>query len=273
MVQVVNRIEENALKIHQNQSADQMIMMNAIIDKIGKVKVPFNVLLILCFLLPENISCCGPPEPSTPGPSTLPPTPTWGTSPTPSSTVSETTTTTTSGGSVCNCGIPNRPNRIFGGSETDPNEYPWVVYLDIGRTFLCGGSIISNQHVLTAAHCVDGDVTASDLRVFVGTHDRTRPAKIVDISSININPSWTGSLTRGSDSAVLTLAESVPFSDTVRPLCMPVDPSKSFEGQTAVASGWGLDDNGGIPNRLRDVNVEIISNDQCRRAWPSFFNE
>ena len=37
MAQVVDRIEENALKIHQNQSANQMIMMDAIIDKIGKV--------------------------------------------------------------------------------------------------------------------------------------------------------------------------------------------------------------------------------------------
>ena len=143
------------------------------------------------------------------------------------------------------------------------------MFLAIGRSSLCGGSLISNQHVLTAAHCVDGDTTASDLRVYVGTHDRTRPAQIVDVSIININPSWTGSLTRGSDSALLTLAEFVPFTDTVRPLCMSVDPSRSYVGQMAVASGWGLDDNGGIPSRLRDVNVEIISNDQCRRTWPS----
>merc|ERR1719431_97005 len=172
MAQVVNRIEENTLKIHQHQSTNQTIMMNAIIDKI------------------ENISCCGPPA-TTLNPSTIPPTPSpWETSPSPSSTVS--TTTTTPVGSVCNCGIPNRPNRIFGGNETDPNEYPWVVFLEIGRSSLCGGALISNQHVLTAAHCVDDGTTASDLRVYVGTHDIANPAKIVDVSIININPSWTG---------------------------------------------------------------------------------
>ena len=82
--------------------------------------------------------------------------------------------------------------------------------------------------MLTAAHCVDDGTTASDLRVYVGSHDRTNPAKIVDVSIVNINPSWTGAVYTGSDSAVLTLAESVPFSDTVRPLCLSVDPSRSL---------------------------------------------
>ena len=48
---------------------------------------------------------------------------------------------------------------------------------------------------------------------------------------------------------------------------MSVDPSSSYVGQQAVASGWGGDDNNMIPNNLREVNVEIISNDQCRNTW------
>ena len=181
-----------------------------------------------------------------------------------SETISETTN--------CNCGIPNKPNRIFGGNETEPNEYPWVVFLSIGGSGVCGGSIIGDRHVLTAAHCVDG-TPASNLSVYVGTHDPWhRPAKIVSISTIDIHPTWTGSALTGSDSAVLTLSETLEFSETVRPLCLSVDPSSSYAGQAAVASGWGLDDSNAIPNNLRDVDVEIISNDECRNTW-SFVKE
>ena len=48
------------------------------------------------------------------------------------------------------CGKSNRVHEIYGGEETLPHEYPWNVYLRGG----CGGSLISNQHVLTAAHCM-----------------------------------------------------------------------------------------------------------------------
>merc|ERR1711913_277353 len=55
---------------------------------------------------------------------------------------------------VCNCGMENEPrtgmNRISGGSFTSPNQYPWMVRL-LPRG--CGGSLISNRHVLTAKHC------------------------------------------------------------------------------------------------------------------------
>jgi len=49
----------------------------------------------------------------------------------------------------------NRANRIVGGVETEVNEYPWMVSLVNGNGYyhFCGGSIISSQWVVTAAHC------------------------------------------------------------------------------------------------------------------------
>merc|ERR1712215_259400 len=68
----------------------------------------------------------------------------------------------------CYCGLANRgpTAKIVGGKETGVNEYPWQVLVRSSKgTF--GGSLISNQWVLTGAHCVDKGTMASSLK-----HDR-----------------------------------------------------------------------------------------------------
>lgn len=52
------------------------------------------------------------------------------------------------------CGIANHMDRIVGGWATEVNEYPWVVAVLQGDKFFCGGTLIADRYVLTAAHCV-----------------------------------------------------------------------------------------------------------------------
>merc|ERR1712227_194982 len=83
------------------------------------------------------------------------------------------TTTVDNGGNTeqCTCGIPNRSNRIVGGQETEVNEYPWQVGLvsSSGTRPWCGGTLISDRHVMTAAHCTAGS-SASSIKVLLGEH-------------------------------------------------------------------------------------------------------
>ena len=70
--------------------------------------------------------------------------------------------------------MANQPSKIFGGEETLPHEYPWNVYVSMkkeGRWYMCGGSLISNQHILTAAHCVDEGQKKEDLYIRIGKAD------------------------------------------------------------------------------------------------------
>merc|ERR1719282_236520 len=74
----------------------------------------------------------------------------------------------------CNCGVPARnQSRIVGGQAADQNEYPWqVALIRLGDMApFCGGTIISDDTILTAAHCNVIDVTT--FRVVVGEHDYT----------------------------------------------------------------------------------------------------
>lgn len=65
-------------------------------------------------------------------------------------------------GTVCtrNGKSSGTEERIAGGNTASPNEYPWQALLDIYRKngvhYVCGGSLISNQWVLTSANCLDG---------------------------------------------------------------------------------------------------------------------
>ena len=138
-------------------------------------------------------------------------------------------------GSACNCGIPNRSMRIVGGQETEVNEYPWQVGLvsKRGRTPWCGGTLISDRHVMTAAHCTAGETTNS-MAVLLGEH-RIDDGNFnrVKISAINDDPLYDDNSFQ-YDFSILTLAEPVTFSASLAPACMPWDLSNQFDGQVRV---------------------------------------
>lgn len=52
------------------------------------------------------------------------------------------------------CGLSNQENRIVGGRPTFPNKYPWIARLVYDGRFHCGASVLNNDYVITAAHCV-----------------------------------------------------------------------------------------------------------------------
>merc|ERR1719219_2359146 len=117
--------------------------------------------------------------------------------------VTNTTTTTTTqspgsstapppSNSSCSCGLANTADRIVGGEETEAHEYPWQVGLvsKKGSHPWCGGTLISSQHVLTAAHCTAGESSKS-IAVLVGEHSINDDSFTrVKISAITDHPDY-----------------------------------------------------------------------------------
>ncbi|KAF0289471.1 Trypsin-7 [Amphibalanus amphitrite] len=176
------------------------------------------------------------------------------------------------------CGVANRASRIVGGVQTEVNEYPWqagLVSTGGSRTW-CGGTVINNRYVLTAAHCTADLQSASEIQVLlrehrIGTSDgeiRYSVAQIID------HPSYTNASGSGYDFSLLKLSSTIDFSsldNKVAPACLPT--GGEFANVSAIVSGWGTTSSGGSQATvLREVTVQTMTNDQCRRAYGSTIN-
>ncbi|XP_050700372.1 ovochymase-1-like [Eriocheir sinensis] len=187
------------------------------------------------------------------------------------STEASSQTTTETSSSPCNCGKRNTVSRIVGGETTTTHEYPWQVALvsKSGSRPYCGGSVISAQWILTAAHCVDRN-TASGSDVVVGEHDwstsgETSATKRLSIAQVISHPSYSSS-TYDNDIALLKLAQPLTFQNDnkVAPVCLPT-PGELYEAVDATITGWGtLASGGSQPNKLNEVTVPTMTNAACK---------
>merc|ERR1719184_149565 len=123
--------------------------------------------------------------------------------------------------SSCRCG--QKPlGRIVGGQEVDTNEWPWQVALLYGNSQFCGGSLINDRYILTAAHCIDS-MTTNGLTIRLAEHDLSTNAETTSVTrtvSQIIEHSSYNSGTQENDIALLKLSSPVEMSATVLPVCM-----------------------------------------------------
>ena len=103
--------------------------------------------------------------------------------------------------------------------------------------FRCGGTLISQSHVLTSASCTYGKTIAT-IELLVGANNIKDDGDKVHISNISIHPLYNPT-TLQNDFSILTLAQPVTFTDTVSPACLPSDLTQDYAGQEGTVTGWG----------------------------------
>ncbi|WP_372770853.1 trypsin-like serine protease [Pseudoalteromonas sp.] len=165
-----------------------------------------------------------------------------------------------------NAFIEVKPN-IVGGSESTPYSRPYQVALLMNGRQGCGGTLISKDWVLTAAHCLDNASTAS-LTVRVGAHSISRnDGQTIAVSQIINHEYWRGAngIRSGYDIGLLRLAS--PASSEYTPAKLPtqqIEQTYADVGDRVTVSGWGLTYNQGSPSDvLREVQLPVISNSSC----------
>ncbi|NXJ73276.1 OVCH2 protein, partial [Trogon melanurus] len=160
--------------------------------------------------------------------------------------------------------------RIVGGNQVKQGSHPWQVSLKRGQKHFCGGTIVSAQWVVTAAHCVLDRNLLEYLNVTAGEHDlriRETGEQMLPVKNIIKHPNFDPSRPMNYDIALLKLDGAFSFSSSVLPACLP-DPGEKFEaGYICTACGWGrLNENGVLPQVLHEVDLPILNREECSRA-------
>ncbi|XP_069838450.1 transmembrane protease serine 9-like [Dendropsophus ebraccatus] len=171
------------------------------------------------------------------------------------------------------CGSPLVSSRIVGGTAAVPGEWPWQVHVRhclFSSCSVCGGSLIAPQWVMSAAHCVDFDITPYYYTVYLGAHklkDLDANVVISGVQRIVYHPQYT-SVGSGGDIALLKLSSPVTYTKYIMPICLP---SVTFPcGMECWVTGWGrintevsLPD----PRTLQKVTAQLIDRTECDKMY------
>ncbi|CAG4954293.1 unnamed protein product [Colias eurytheme] len=164
-----------------------------------------------------------------------------------------------------------RHQRIVGGSVTTIDRYPYGVAMLYSRTGLsfnqaCGGTIINNRSVLSAAHCFFHD-PPSRWRMRVGSTFGSSGGVVHITNNIIMHPQYNDN-TLNNDVAIVRSNTAFVYNANVAPGSIASSNYFLADGQVVWAIGWGMTSGTGpSSNQLRHVQIWTINRQTCRDRW------
>jgi len=162
-------------------------------------------------------------------------------------------------------------HRIVGGNLARRSSYPWMVALannDSG--FFCAATIISENWVLTAAHCVNDSDTSSFYGVVgnIDTSNITSSSRIT-FDQIIVHPGFKSSgRLLSQDIALLRTSRGILLEPRVSAVCTPSEDASLKDEEICIAVGWGsFYQDGSLPNFLHQVRLPVVNTTVCRSAY------
>ncbi|XP_028714148.1 kallikrein-8 [Peromyscus leucopus] len=164
-------------------------------------------------------------------------------------------------------------SKVLEGQECEPHSQPWQTALFQGPRLVCGGVLVGDNWVLTAAHC-----KKQKYSVRLGDHSlqsRDEPEQEIQVAQSIQHPCYNSSNPEdhSHDVMLVRMRHSAKLGDKVKAINLTNECPRV--GQKCTISGWGTvtSPRENFPDTLNCAQVEIFSQNKCERAYPGKVNE
>ncbi|XP_062537945.1 uncharacterized protein LOC134206267 [Armigeres subalbatus] len=170
------------------------------------------------------------------------------------------------------------------GWKAEEGEWPWHVAIFHKQPreklrYQCGGSLLNEKHLLTAAHCVVNRKNRRPMPVAIfelhlGQQSLSvvgDPVQIRDVSKVHVHPEYSA---LRNDVALLVMRLAVVFTDYVIPICIDqrvAQDLSNLEGQRGWITGWGTTETGNVSEVLNTASLSVVSYRKCTENDPVLF--
>ncbi|XP_059497412.1 trypsin-like isoform X2 [Stegostoma tigrinum] len=168
---------------------------------------------------------------------------------------------------------PLDDDKIVGGYECAKHSVPWIVSLNVGW-HMCGGSLISPDWVVSAAHCYTSQIEVRlgehNIAQYEGTEQFIRSSRVIRHPGYNY-------YTLDNDIMLIKLSEPARFNRNVGSVALPS--SCATAGESCLISGWGStksDSKGRVPltwDELQCLDAPVLSDEACHHAYPGMITQ
>ncbi|XP_046388772.1 mite allergen Eur m 3-like [Ischnura elegans] len=163
--------------------------------------------------------------------------------------------------------LPGYPDPyIIGGNVVEGRKYPGQISLQVYGSHNCGGSIVNENYILTAAHCSQD--SADTLTVVSGTNNLKNGGTVHKVTEIHFHEDYNPEDSWHNDVSVMRVDPPFTFDDNTAPVKLPEQDEVTPIWSNATVIGWGrLSYGGDLPDDLYEVNIWIWDHDQCNAAY------
>ena len=164
--------------------------------------------------------------------------------------------------------------KIIGGEKASWGNHKWQAALLVSwianpvNAQFCGGSLVRQNWVVTAAHCVDGNTLPQDVHILTGTANLASGGKRSNVEAIYIHENYDNRQ-HNNDIALLKLKDN-GLGEPIKPITDREEPKIVISNQKTMITGWGITESGSPSPQLKQVIVPLVARAKCN--GPASYN-